>query len=132
MAETLKYLHLTFAEPPDRCLHPSCAAGTAGAAAQLPLDGFVFTTEAHALPVVGPAAQSRVTPLYDLPRHLLFPFEAAAAATGGGSKDSGGGTEQQAKQQQQQPEGREMREGEAAGQATADAAASARETAAEL
>ena len=67
VAETLKYLHLTFAEPPDRCLHPSCAAGTAGAAAQLPLDGFVFTTEAHALPVVGPAAQSRVTPLYDLP-----------------------------------------------------------------
>jgi mannosyl-oligosaccharide alpha-1,2-mannosidase len=66
LAETLKYLYLIFLEPPDRCLHPSCQADAAGGggggrpAARFPLDQFVFNTEAHPLPVVGPLWASLV------------------------------------------------------------------------
>ena len=81
MAETLKYLWLIFSEPPDRCLHASCQQGCGGGGGGeplLPLDRFVFNTEAHPLPVVGPAgaaaATSGVQPCIDADSPLLRPF----------------------------------------------------------
>jgi Glycosyl hydrolase family 47 len=55
LAETLKYLYLIFAEPPDRCLHPTCEQPTraAGQDTVFSLDKYVFNTEAHPLPIVG-------------------------------------------------------------------------------
>jgi hypothetical protein len=73
VAETLKYLYLIFAEPPERCLDESCAesqpdshADAAKHHAQhakhgqrtlVSLKTQVFNTEAHPLPVVGPREQ---------------------------------------------------------------------------
>jgi hypothetical protein len=127
LAETLKYLYLTFAEPPDRCLHLSCAPGAgtaqqqsrpqqqAGRRALLPLDRFVFTTEAHPLPVVGPAAASLVQPSWRPERHLLHPFgEAQAGEAKGhgeqsvgddGSGSEGDGSEDKAQCSQAPPSG---------------------------
>lgn len=183
VAETLKYLYLIFAEPPDRCLHPSCAsaagpAANAGAASgvaaqqatqqgtqqqqggarrsRLPLDAYIFTTEAHPLPFVGPANGSWVGQVFQPSRCQLRPFEreaeqVAAAAAAAGNTDgpaavespSRAATEQRQQQQQaeqaasesaakadqqqqQQPQPQDQRAAQAATEA------SAAETAAEL
>ncbi|GAB4818126.1 hypothetical protein N2152v2_005172 [Parachlorella kessleri] len=69
VAETLKYLFLTFSEPPERCLDESCGGGNESSGgvpggepplAQptgrtlVSLWTQVFNTEAHPLPTVGP------------------------------------------------------------------------------
>jgi mannosyl-oligosaccharide alpha-1,2-mannosidase len=146
LSETLKYLYLIFAEPPDRCLHPSCHAGAQqaqhGAGHQqaqhdscggsssggrssdsssgggsdggsgadgsssgwllgqrrlLPLDRFVLTTEAHVLPIVGPAAASTVQPCLPLGSPLLRPFDVAVgrAAAAGSCAASGSSLEEE-------------------------------------
>ena len=73
IAETLKYLYLIFEEPPDRCLHPSCA-GKATQQARIPLTKFVFNTEAHPLPIVGPVDSSIIGIETEFDRKLLYPF----------------------------------------------------------
>ncbi|KAI3425805.1 hypothetical protein D9Q98_007780 [Chlorella vulgaris] len=100
VAETLKYLYLIFVEPPDRCLHPSCAESCSSSGSGdgvgslqqqqdqqqqarqkrlLPLDGFVFNTEAHPLPVVGAASASLVSQRWQPQWELLNPFAMPAA-----------------------------------------------------
>lgn len=75
IAETLKYLYLIFTDPPDRCLAPGCVdLSVDGQQAVLPLTKFVFTTEAHPLPIVGPMESSLIKPVDEIDRKLLNPF----------------------------------------------------------
>jgi hypothetical protein len=92
LAETLKYLFLTFDEPPDRCLHVSCT-GAAPPPARASLREVVFNTEAHPLPVVGPRRASAVAPA-GLDSRLFEPYAAGGGAyaapwAGAGAKASG-------------------------------------------
>lgn len=73
--------------------------GAAGRAEQqqrralLPLDRFVFTTEAHPLPVVGTSAASAVARVLEPDSPLLRPFEegqCSATSAAGGTGSSGG------------------------------------------
>jgi len=74
ISETLKYFYLIFSEPPDKCLHSSCADELVGEA-RYPLSMYVLNTEAHFLPIVGPKSDSNVQPVHleDL-ENLLNPF----------------------------------------------------------
>lgn len=97
VSETLKYLYLIFAEPPERCLGEggtSCDDSTADAAAggaaggrsheqqrtQISLRRYVFNTEAHPLPVVPP----RDTPWQD----PLFPDAGAVREAAGADEQA--------------------------------------------
>jgi mannosyl-oligosaccharide alpha-1,2-mannosidase len=73
IAETLKYLYLIFTEPPDRCLHPSCR-DLQGEDCLLPLTKFVFNTEAHPFPIVGPKDNSLIKSVGEIDSKLLTPF----------------------------------------------------------
>ncbi|KAL4423330.1 hypothetical protein ABPG77_006125 [Micractinium sp. CCAP 211/92] len=68
--------------------------------AVLPLDRFVFTTEAHPLPVVGTSAASAVARLLGPDSPLLQPFEegqcSATSAAGGTGSSGGAGAQQRA------------------------------------
>jgi Glycosyl hydrolase family 47 len=83
IAETLKYLYLIFTEPPDRCLNtPTSCKDWQGTAeenghyqAVLPLTEFVFNTEAHPLPIVGPIGDSLIKAVAEIDRKLLNPFK---------------------------------------------------------
>jgi len=59
ISETLKYLYLTFTEPPDRCLHPSCE-NMSKTRARYPLTEYVLNTEAHFMPILGPQNDSNI------------------------------------------------------------------------
>jgi hypothetical protein len=85
LSETLKYLYLIFTEPPDRCLHHSCE-GRPLPKATLPLDKFVFNTEAHPLPVVGPRNASLVAPFLSLKRHIVRPYRPTPEVCGVGGE----------------------------------------------
>ena len=75
IAETLKYLYLIFTESPDRCLNPSCNDLSVDEhQVVLPLTKFVFNTEAHPLPIVGPVESSLIKPVDEINRNLLNPF----------------------------------------------------------
>lgn len=87
LSETLKYLYLIFTEPPDRCLHPSCEGATLPLA-RLPLTQFVFTTEAHPLPVVGPPDDSLLHPI-ELPEGIMTPYRNEADSEEGSAVDDG-------------------------------------------
>jgi hypothetical protein len=99
LAETLKYLFLIFDEPPDRCLHASCA-GAPLPPARASLREVVFNTEAHPLPVVGPRRASAVAPAGLDPR-LFEPYAAGGGAytapwagAGAAAEESGDGGEE--------------------------------------
>lgn len=69
-APQLKYLYLTFAEPPERCLEEPCGSagsgedgspgggdgGSGSGRTLISFERFVYNTEAHPLPLVGPPA----------------------------------------------------------------------------
>lgn len=75
MAETLKYFYLIFSEPPDRCLHPSCAGKSIGES-RYPLSKYVLNTEAHFLPIVGPKYNSSINPVHlEGLESMLNPFD---------------------------------------------------------
>jgi endoplasmic reticulum Man9GlcNAc2 1,2-alpha-mannosidase len=75
MAETLKYFYLIFSEPPDRCLHPSCAGKSIGES-RYPLSKYVLNTEAHFLPIVGPKYNSSINSVHlEGLESMLNPFD---------------------------------------------------------
>lgn len=74
LSETLKYLYLIFVEPPDRCLHASCNGTRIPSSSVLPLNQYVFNTEAHPLPIVGHHNESLVAPVIGYNESLLHPF----------------------------------------------------------
>lgn len=78
LSETLKYLYLIFYEHPDRCLHDSCiqldSPSAIGEQIKLSLDKWVFNTEAHPLPIVGPNDLSIIQPVSWLNSELLRPY----------------------------------------------------------
>lgn len=74
IAETLKYFYLIFSEPPDTCLHPSCAEELIEEA-KYPLAKYVLNTEAHFFPIVGSRNDSRVHEVFlENLEMLLNPF----------------------------------------------------------
>ena len=80
LSETLKYLYLIFIEEPDRCVHHSCQQVAydsnhgKGGKSSLSLDQWVFNTEAHPLPIVGPINDSLIKPVDWLEGRFLFPY----------------------------------------------------------
>jgi len=84
LAETLKYFYLIFTEPPDRCLHASCLGDDPDrgpkTTARLPLTKYVFNTEAHPLPIVGPEHASLVHPVLSLNSRILEPYVSGGGA----------------------------------------------------
>lgn len=79
LSETLKYLYLIFHEPPERCLHPSCIDGVESTTSStlhrgISLSSYVFNTEAHPLPIVGPQDDSLLSVVHSIDRKLFYPY----------------------------------------------------------
>lgn len=74
IAETLKYLWLLQADSPEACATRDCVPAAAWTDPVLSLRDWVLNTEAHPLPVAGPATAPRVRAVPGIQDASLHPF----------------------------------------------------------